>query len=81
MSDGEINNFRKKILVWYDKNQRVLPWRAPSHERPDPYHEWLSEIMLQQTTVATVKSYFEKFIAIWPMVNDLANADRDAIMK
>ncbi|MEM6811883.1 MAG: A/G-specific adenine glycosylase [Pseudomonadota bacterium] len=81
MSQKEINNFRKNILNWYDKNRRVLPWRALSGETPDPYKVWLSEIMLQQTVVATVKSYFEKFTHIWPTVHDLAKADRDDVMK
>ena len=44
------------LLAWYDRHARVLPWRARNGERPDPYAVWLSEIMLQQTTVATVKS-------------------------
>ncbi|MEC8565939.1 MAG: A/G-specific adenine glycosylase, partial [Pseudomonadota bacterium] len=55
-----------KLLRWYDKNRRVLAWRALPGQKPDPYHVWLSEIMLQQTTVATVTAYFQKFIDIWP---------------
>ena len=56
------------LLNWYDKNAREMPWRISPSDRiagvtPDPYHVWLSEIMLQQTTVATVKSYFNKFIS------------------
>ena len=73
------------LLAWYDLNHRSLPWRVnpldlKNGQRPNPYHVWLSEIMLQQTTVATVKSYFEKFTNIWPSVQDLAAADRDDVM-
>ncbi|MBL4790810.1 MAG: A/G-specific adenine glycosylase, partial [Kordiimonadaceae bacterium] len=73
--------FAEKLLDWYDKNQRTLPWRATQGQRSDPYHVWLSEIMLQQTTVATVKSYFKKFLRLWPTVADLAAAPRDDILK
>lgn len=79
--DQDIDNFRKIILNWYDKNQRVMPWRAIKGQTPNPYHVWLSEIMLQQTTVATVGSYFTKFISIWPTIEDLAKAERDNVMK
>lgn len=68
------------LLGWYDRHRRVLPWRAPAGRRADPYHVWLSEIMLQQTTVATVKSYFDDFVARWPRVEDLAAADLDAVL-
>lgn len=74
------------LLEWYDRHARVLPWRVLPKDRahgevPIPYRIWLSEIMLQQTTVATVKSYFEKFIALWPSVHDLAAADREEVLK
>lgn len=74
------------LLSWYDKHARALPWRVSPENRnagevPNPYHVWLSEIMLQQTTVATVKSYFEKFIKTWPSVQDLAASDREDILK
>lgn len=68
------------LLGWYDRHRRVLPWRAPAGRRADPYHVWLSEIMLQQTTVATVKSYFDHFVARWPRVEDLAAADLDEVL-
>lgn len=73
------------LLRWYDAHARDLPWRmAPGAARPDdpnwPYRVWLSEIMLQQTTVAAVKPYFAKFTAIWPSVFDLAAADDEAVM-
>ena len=74
------------LLEWYDRHARVLPWRVSPENRalgevPDPYRVWLSEIMLQQTTVATVKSYFEKFTTLWPSIHDLAKADREDVLK
>ncbi|HNQ91787.1 MAG TPA: A/G-specific adenine glycosylase [Alphaproteobacteria bacterium] len=72
--------FQEKLLVWYDRYRRDLPWRAKKGKKPDPYHVWLSEIMLQQTTVPAVKSYFKKFIDLWPTVKDLAAADPDRVM-
>ena len=69
------------LLSWYDRNARDLPWRVRGGARPDPYHIWLSEIMLQQTTVQAVKSYFEKFLAAWPCVNDLAAASLDDVLR
>ncbi len=69
------------LLAWYDRERRSLPWRAEPGRSPDPYHVWLSEIMLQQTTVATVKAYFVKFLAIWPSVGALAAAQQEQILK
>ena len=68
---------RAQLLAWYDANARDLPWRVGPHEhaagvRPDPYRVWLSEVMLQQTTVPHAAPYFLKFTARWPTVNDLA---------
>lgn len=57
-----------------------MPWRALPGQRPDPYHVWLSEIMLQQTTVVTVTPYFLKFIQRWPQVKDLAAAELDDVL-
>ena len=68
------------LLVWYDKNARSLPWRARRGQKPDPYHVWLSEIMLQQTTVITVKPYFKNFLRLFPTVEALAAAEDDAVM-
>ncbi len=68
------------LLGWYDRHCRVLPWRAGPGLRPDPYHVWLSEIMLQQTTVATVAGYFQTFIERWPSVADLAAAPLDDVL-
>lgn len=75
-----IDDFRGKILKWYDKHQRILPWRATKKQKPNPYYVWLSEIMLQQTTVVTVGPYFEKFIKKWPTVHDLAAVDKEEVM-
>ncbi len=69
------------LLAWYDVHARSLPWRAAPGEPPaDPYHVWLSEIMLQQTTVAAVRPYFERFIARWPTVAALAAAPEEEIL-
>ena len=69
------------LLDWYDRHARDLPWRAPpGTPPPDPYRVWLSEVMLQQTTVAAVKPYFEAFIRRWPDVAALAAAPEDDVM-
>jgi len=70
-----------RVLAWYDRHRRTLPWRAPAGERPEPYIVWLSEIMLQQTTVATVGDYFRRFIARWPTVEALAAAPLDDVLS
>ncbi|QXX73391.1 A/G-specific adenine glycosylase [Methylovirgula sp. HY1] len=69
------------LLVWYDRHRRSLPWRALAGEAADPYAVWLSEIMLQQTTVAAVKSYFTAFLARWPTIAALAAAPVEAVMQ
>ena len=69
----------KDLLHWYDHNKRTLPWRATTLV-VDPYSVWLSEIMLQQTTVGAVKPYFEKFTKRWETVQDLADATHDDVM-
>ncbi|MEC9022296.1 MAG: A/G-specific adenine glycosylase [Pseudomonadota bacterium] len=71
---------RKQLLNWYDFFGRDLPWRAPSGASPDPYRVWLSEIMLQQTTVATAGPYFENFITRWPNLRSLADASLDEVL-
>lgn len=71
----------KRLLTWYDEHRRDLPWRAGRGEPSDPYRVWLSEIMLQQTTVAAVKPYFERFTARWPTVQGMASASLDDILK
>lgn len=73
-----------RLISWYDRHARPLPWRISPRDgltgvRQDPYKVWLSEIMLQQTTVAAVIPYFEKFIARWPTVGDLASASDDDV--
>ncbi|TDT73068.1 A/G-specific DNA-adenine glycosylase [Litoreibacter halocynthiae] len=73
------------LLAWYDQHARDMPWRVAPHDRargvmPDPYRIWLSEVMLQQTTVAAVKDYFVKFTNLWPTVDDLAAADDPEVM-
>jgi A/G-specific adenine glycosylase len=69
------------LLCWYVVDKRRLPWRVESGETPDPYRVWLSEIMLQQTTVAAVKPYFEAFTRRWPTVAALAAAEDGALMS
>jgi A/G-specific adenine glycosylase len=69
-----------RLLAWYDRHRRVLPWRARPGETADPYHVWLSEIMLQQTTVAAVGPYFANFLARWPTVEALAAAPLDDVL-
>ncbi len=69
------------LLAWYDRHARDLPWRSrPGTVPPDPYRVWLSEIMLQQTTVVTVRPYFADFLARWPTVEALAAAPLDAVL-
>ena len=68
------------LLRWYDRHRRTLPWRAKPGETPDPYRVWLSEIMLQQTTVATVGAYFDRFVAHFPSVDALASASLDDVL-
>ncbi|MBK5934898.1 A/G-specific DNA-adenine glycosylase [Rhodovulum imhoffii] len=75
----------KNLLEWYDTHARILPWRVGPKEqatgvRPDPYAVWLSEVMLQQTTVAAVKDYFHRFTMRWPDIRALAAADDDEVM-
>jgi A/G-specific adenine glycosylase len=69
------------LLAWYDRHRRVLPWRALRGEKPDPYAVWLSEVMLQQTTVGAVGPYFDKFMRRWPTVHDLAAADIEDVRR
>ena len=76
---------RAALLGWYDRQGRTLPWRVRPEDRakgikPDPYAIWLSEIMLQQTTIAHGTPYWHKFLAEFPTVTDLANANRDRVL-
>ncbi|GBQ20918.1 A/G-specific adenine glycosylase [Gluconacetobacter sacchari] len=68
------------LLRWYDRHRRTLPWRALPGRTADPYHVWLSEIMLQQTTVAAVIPYYRRFLDLFPTVEDLARAEPDTVM-
>jgi A/G-specific adenine glycosylase len=70
-----------KLLAWYDRHRRVLPWRALPGRRADPYRVWLSEIMLQQTTVKAVAPYYAKFLERWPDLPALAAAPLDDVLK
>jgi A/G-specific adenine glycosylase len=69
------------LLAWYDRHRRVLPWRARKGERADPYRVWLSEIMLQQTTVKMVAPFYAKFLLRWPTVEALAKASLDDVLR
>lgn len=68
-------------LAWWDRHRRILPWRAPAGQQADPYRVWLSEILLQQTTVPAATPYFEQFVALWPRVEDLAAAPLEEVMR
>jgi len=76
MKDEQLSR-QLSLLDWYDRNARVLPWRS---DEPEPYRVWLSEIMLQQTTVTAVMPYFESFLNRWPDVASLAKADLDEVL-
>lgn len=75
--DEKITAFRQKLLMWYDENKRDLPWRRSNN----PYHIWISEIMLQQTRVDTVIPYYERFLDWFPTVKDLAIAPEERLLK
>lgn len=74
---AKIISFRKTLLNWYDLEKRDLPWRRTKN----PYHIWISEIMLQQTQVVTVIPYYERFLEWFPKIDDLANADEERLLK
>lgn len=76
-----VNIVPDALLAWYDRERRDLPWRYAPGTEADPYRVWLSEIMLQQTTVKTVIPYFEKFLARWPSIEDLAAADEEEVLQ
>lgn len=79
--DGSSADRPARLLAWYDRHRRVLPWRALKGEHSDPYRVWLSEIMLQQTTVKAVGPYFEKFTRRWPTVQALGAASLDDVLR
>jgi A/G-specific adenine glycosylase len=68
------------LLTWYDRHRRSLPWRAGAGETADPYHVWLSEIMLQQTTVAATIPYYERFLSRFPSIQALAAAPLEDVL-
>lgn len=80
-SEEPADNRAALLLAWYDRHRRVLPWRALPGVAADPYRVWLSEIMLQQTTVKAVGPYFEKFLARWPTVAELGAASLDDVLR
>jgi len=71
----------KRLLDYYDQHQRLLPWRVPPGETPDPYRVWLSEVMLQQTTVATIIPRFRRFLERWPTIEALAAAPPEEVLS
>ena len=75
--EEKILSFRQKLLAWYDENKRDLPWRRSKN----PYHIWVSEIMLQQTRVDTVIPYYERFLEWFPTVESLATAPEEGLLK
>jgi len=77
ITDQNLKTFQDKLLDWYKKSHRKLPWR----ETENPYHIWISEVMLQQTQVETVKPYYEEFIQRFPTVKALAKADLQEVLK
>lgn len=82
---SDLNTLPEALLAWYDVHARSMPWRVGPQARkdgtvPDPYRIWMSEIMLQQTTVVTVRDYFERFVTRWPTVRDLAAAEDADVM-
>ena len=80
-ADGAASDNAVRLLAWYDRHRRRLPWRAVPGQTSDAYRVWLSEIMLQQTTVKAVGPYFEKFVARWPDVATLAHAPLDDVLR
>src|SRR6478672_5958605 len=70
-------SLRRRLFAWFDRRRRDLPWRRDR----DPYRIWVSEVMLQQTTVAAVGPYFERFLAAFPTLAALAAADEQDVLK
>ncbi|MFN7178039.1 A/G-specific adenine glycosylase [Hyphomonas sp.] len=79
--EAGLQGLAPKLLAWFDRNARALPWRAPIGVRRDPYRVWLAEIMLQQTTVPHAAPYFEAFTRRWPTVEALAAAKDEDVMQ
>lgn len=81
MLDCDLAALRARLLDWYDSHRRDLPWRAPANSHQDPYRVWLSEVMLQQTRVDTVRPYFERWVRRFPTLEALADASLDEVLK
>src|SRR5215218_10443147 len=83
--NADAGKFERKLLRWYDRHRRDLPWRlkpgSNTSDRLDPYHVLVSEAMLQQTQVATVIPYFNRFLERFPTVNSLAEADEQDVLR
>jgi A/G-specific adenine glycosylase len=77
---GKTESVQAAMLAWYDRERRILPWRAPPGATPDPYRVWLSEIMLQQTTVKAVLPRYASFLRRWPDVGALAKAELGEVL-
>ena len=77
MDSTDHSSFRRKLIGWYAERARDLPWRRTS----DPYPIWISEIMLQQTTVAAVIPYFQRFMTRFPTLVELASAEETEILR
>ncbi|MFN3168874.1 MAG: A/G-specific adenine glycosylase [Phycisphaeraceae bacterium] len=80
MPTADATALRRKLLAWYRKHRRAMPWRAVNGQAPAPYHVLVSEAMLQQTQVATVIPYFERFIKAFPTIEALAEADEQRVL-
>ena len=74
------SNFSKNVLSWYNLNKRDLPWRYKGNSKKDPYKIWVSEIMLQQTTVTAVIPYYNKFIKRWPNIKKLSSTNIEGVL-
>lgn len=81
LSNKTVITLREQLLNWYDAHHRILPWRTSLGVKANPYHVWLSEVMLQQTVVKAVIPYFLKFTHRWPDVHALANAKDEDVME
>jgi len=81
MPAKDVATVRRRLVSWFDRHRRDLPWRAKPGQTPNPYHALVSEAMLQQTQVATVIPYFQRFIAACPTVQDLAKADEQTVLR
>ncbi len=82
MEQRHRDQFREGLIGWFVENRREMPWRSPEASlKRDPYHVWVSEVMLQQTRVDQVRPYFERFVEAFPTIRDLAEAELDAVLK